>query len=51
VTDQKSLTGEAAEFAASLAFKDIPDDALHIAKCCLPDGLAGRCQSKSALAE
>lgn len=40
MTDQKSLTGEAADFAVSLAFKDIPDDALHIAKRCLLDGLA-----------
>ena len=28
VTDQKTLTGEAAEFAVSLTFKDIPDDAV-----------------------
>ena len=40
MTEKKSLTGESAEFAVNLTFKDIPDEALHIAKRCLLDGLA-----------
>lgn len=35
-----SLTRDAAQFAANLKFADIPDDALHIAKRCVLDGLA-----------
>lgn len=34
-----TLTLEAARFAANLKFEDIPDDALHIAKRCIIDGL------------
>ncbi|TDK51353.1 MmgE/PrpD family protein [Antarcticimicrobium luteum] len=38
VTD-RSLTGDAAGFAAGLAFEDIPAHTLHIAKRCIIDGL------------
>jgi len=40
MTDQKTLTREAAEFAVNLSFKNFSDDALHIAKRCVLDGLA-----------
>ncbi|MFH2005319.1 MAG: MmgE/PrpD family protein [bacterium] len=40
MTEKKSLTLEAAEFAAGLAYQDIPADALHIARRCVLDGLA-----------
>ncbi len=35
-----SLTRSAADFAADLTFSDIPEDALHIARRCVLDGLA-----------
>ena len=36
----QSLTREAAEFAAALRYEDLPEDALHIARRCVVDGLA-----------
>lgn len=39
MTKQDSLTAEAAGFAASLAYEDIPAETLHIAKRCIIDGL------------
>lgn len=40
MSDTKRLTKDAASFAAGLAFKDIPEDALYIARRCVLDGLA-----------
>ena len=40
MTSNKSLTAQACEFAVNLKFGDIPDDALHLAKRCILDGLA-----------
>ena len=40
MSDSRGLTREAATFSANLKFADIPDDALHIAKRCVLDGLA-----------
>jgi 2-methylcitrate dehydratase PrpD len=40
VDDKNNLTREAAAFAVGLTFDRIPDDALHIAKRCVLDGLA-----------
>ena len=37
---ERSLTKAAAEFAANLKYEDIPADALHIGRRCVPDGLA-----------
>ncbi len=36
----RSLTTAASEFATKLRFEDIPDDALHIGRRCVLDGLA-----------
>ena len=36
----ESLTREAAEFAVNLKYEDIPEDALHIGRRCVLDGLA-----------
>lgn len=40
MTDNKSLTAQASEFAVNLSFNDISDEALHLAKRCVLDGLA-----------
>jgi 2-methylcitrate dehydratase PrpD len=40
VTNDKTLTAQASKFAVDLRFSDIPEDALHIAKRCVLDGLA-----------
>ena len=40
MSDSRSLTAEAADFAANLKFADIPGEAIHIAKRCVLDGLA-----------
>jgi len=40
LSEPSSLTHEAAAFAADLTFKDIPEEALHIARRCVLDGLA-----------
>lgn len=40
MTNNKSLTAQASEFAVNLKFSDIPDEALHLAKRCVLDGLA-----------
>lgn len=39
ITDTTHLTEDAAQFASSIAFSDIPEDTLHIAKRCIIDGL------------
>lgn len=53
--DQTSLTRDAAQFAADLRFEDIPEDALHIARRCVVDGLgvmlAGSEQPSTDVAE
>ena len=40
MSESKSLTRDAAAFAAALSFNDIPDEALHIVRRCVLDGLA-----------
>ena len=40
MSDAIGLTKDAAEFASRLSYKDIPEDALHIARRCVLDGLA-----------
>jgi 2-methylcitrate dehydratase PrpD len=40
VSENKSLTGEAATFAVDLKFEDIPEDVLNIGRRCVLDGLA-----------
>ena len=40
MSESSSLTHEAAAFAANLTFEDIPEEALHIARRCVLDGLA-----------
>ncbi len=40
MTDHKSLTAEAASFAVDLDYAKLPDDALHIARRCMIDGIS-----------
>ncbi len=40
MSESRSLTGEAAEFAVNLKYEDIPEEALRIGRRCVLDGLA-----------